>query len=230
LLNHSLTDNPDGRITMSNTGYTTTPAGWYPDPAGSPRSRWWDGTQWTETFADAAGAPTGYTTGAAPYTYAQPGVLRAPAGTSPSTIWIWLLALVPFLYSAMVLVMALTGELGAYLPTQTSTELATMSPELSIINFGGAWVIIAANLLFSGLDWHALKSRGIPKPFRWTWAFLYLVSIPVYIIGRTVVVKRRTGSGLAPLFAWIGSLVASFVLSVIIMLVALGPELAKLSQ
>ncbi|RIJ70160.1 DUF2510 domain-containing protein, partial [Nakamurella silvestris] len=26
----------------------TVPANWYPDPAGSPNVRWWDGTSWTE--------------------------------------------------------------------------------------------------------------------------------------------------------------------------------------
>lgn len=29
------------------------PAGWYPDPAGAPQQRWWDGLQWTENLQPA---------------------------------------------------------------------------------------------------------------------------------------------------------------------------------
>jgi hypothetical protein len=44
-------------------------AGWYPDPAGGPLSRWWDGSQWTEAtmpapaYAAAGYAPSGYAPG-----------------------------------------------------------------------------------------------------------------------------------------------------------------------
>ena len=52
-------------------------AGWYPDPAGGPRSRWWDGTAWTEHFQDP------YSTSAvAP---------KAPEGTRVYNLWIWLI-------------------------------------------------------------------------------------------------------------------------------------------
>ncbi|OUE20328.1 hypothetical protein BFL36_11740 [Clavibacter michiganensis] len=44
-----------------STGTPSTPAGWYADPAGSDRLRWWDGTRWTDhlTDAPAAGASAG---------------------------------------------------------------------------------------------------------------------------------------------------------------------------
>ena len=33
---------------MSQSGYPGAPPGWYPDPAGGPGRRWWDGYAWTE--------------------------------------------------------------------------------------------------------------------------------------------------------------------------------------
>jgi hypothetical protein len=36
---------------MSNESSVTVPAGWYPDPAGSFQQRWWNGTAWTNDFA-----------------------------------------------------------------------------------------------------------------------------------------------------------------------------------
>jgi hypothetical protein len=33
------------------------PAGWYPDPSGQPRQRWWDGRGWTELIQEPASRP-----------------------------------------------------------------------------------------------------------------------------------------------------------------------------
>lgn len=55
-------------------------AGWYPDPAGGPLSRWWDGSQWTQAtmpapvYAAAGYAPSGY----APHGYG-PAAASHPA-------------------------------------------------------------------------------------------------------------------------------------------------------
>jgi peptidoglycan/LPS O-acetylase OafA/YrhL len=47
-----------------------TPAGWYPDPSGSGRQRYWDGNQWTDNYSPAA-APAA----------------AQPAGPLPSLWW-----------------------------------------------------------------------------------------------------------------------------------------------
>lgn len=63
--------------------------GWYSDPAGSGRLRWWSGTEWTEQFQDSpAAAPSAgpLATGAVPQpvdSAAGPSALPPAAGAVP---------------------------------------------------------------------------------------------------------------------------------------------------
>ena len=54
-------------------------AGWYPDPAGAPGERWWNGVGWSETRRGAH-APSHIT----PSTHTTPPVYSAPAVTPPA--------------------------------------------------------------------------------------------------------------------------------------------------
>ncbi|MFZ0250578.1 MAG: DUF4328 domain-containing protein [Acidimicrobiales bacterium] len=58
-------------------GYPGAPPGWYPDPAGGPGQRWWDGYAWTEAtvLPQPAPAPAPWAGAAAPQ---QPPTLLAP--------------------------------------------------------------------------------------------------------------------------------------------------------
>ena len=80
-------------------------AGWYPDPSGAPRQRWWDGAQWTAYERDAPVAPAPAAPSAppcaAPAYAAQPYAAAPPAAyaatgmpskvqVDTNTVWIWL--------------------------------------------------------------------------------------------------------------------------------------------
>lgn len=60
---------------------TRLPAGWYPDPDGTPRRRWWDGREWTEyTAAFQKPAPIDLP----PETAASPVPVPVRRATAPS--------------------------------------------------------------------------------------------------------------------------------------------------
>jgi hypothetical protein len=217
---------------MTDDNSTTPAAGWYPDPAGTPRTRWWDGTRWTENYSapTAEAAPTPWSTpagtggqaptvvGGAPSAY--PGMqpygaapaLKAPEGTSPSTPFIWVLALLPLVTLALSIVQLTTID---SLVESALSESGSSYTPLDITNYGVSLLIAAATVVLAFFDARTLAARGVPRPFHWAWSFFALVSAPVYMIGRSVVVRRRVGSGLAPMFVNLSLILIGFILGLV---------------
>ncbi|HTL42324.1 MAG TPA: DUF2510 domain-containing protein [Pseudolysinimonas sp.] len=184
------------------------PAGWYPDPNAPGGQRWWDGTQWTEHVGEPAAA--------------QPfAAAAAPAGTKTSTVWIWLIVLLPLLGLVSLFTIDWKAYLDSYLVGAFSNDpRAVTSASFSLLTQPGylltaalGWIVYGVTVAFAALDVRELKKRGVPQPFHWAFAFL---SGPVYVIGRSVVVKRRTGGGLAPLWVWVGTLAINLIAGIVL--------------
>lgn len=153
----------------------------------------------------------------APYSAATPAeALRAPAGTDPNTLWIWLIVLIPVAQALPLLFINwgdfVTGLLSD--PSGLGAYAFMLSPAyLALVAFG--WIGLGLQIWFAYLDWRELQRRGVPQPFHWAWIFLALViSYAIYAIGRSVVVKRRTGTGLAPMWVTIATLIGGVIIGV----------------
>jgi hypothetical protein len=200
------------------------PAGWYPVAAGSPQQRWWDGSRWTEHVY----GPTTATVqpAAAQASVARPAtVLRAPEGVKPGTVWFWLLAVGAPVLTLLDLI-PISIWLSQIIAGDTTSPSGIVASELNpayVLVLLSGWFIDAVCIVFALLDWRELKAHGVPKPFHWGWSF-FVIAIgwpAVYVIGRSVVVRRRTGSGLAPLWVFIGLEVVVFIVSCVVIISAL---------
>ena len=188
---------------MSELITPSVPAGWHPDPAGSPRSRWWDGTQWTEHYQE-------------PYSReAAAAALQAPAGAKIHNAWIWLVVFLPYVTLPVIftdgLSSAFTSGLDPSDPYSANrAQFEMMTSPAYVLSSLLSWLIFGLCVFFAFRDSRALTNQGIQRPFHWAWNFLP----PVYAIGRAVVVKRRTGRGIVVMWAAIGMLVVSFIVTI----------------
>jgi hypothetical protein len=196
---------------------TPTPApapGWYPDPAGSSRRRWWDGRAWTDYFADAAWDGT----------IEQPPLAPDARVNTP---FIWIIALLPLVSAVAFLAWDVEGYFRrAIEDPQGAAGYQLTDPGYLLVSAVG-FLIYPAIVVLAYFDWRALRRTGVVKPFHWAWSFLTIV----YIIGRAVVLRRRVHRGLAPLWTF---LVVYLVVIVIISVklatafAAIAPTLAEL--
>lgn len=188
---------------MSTPG-TTVPAGWYPDPENGAQGRYWDGAAWT----DVRHVP------GQPYPAVPPP--KAPPGTDGNTLWIWLIIFVPLIPSLLLLFVPWDRAFVFDPAAPTAAEGIGGMVDVFLSPFYWAAVLLGyvtygLCVVFAYRDMRELAARGVPKPFHWAFAFIGGV---VYTIGRSVIVKRRTGRGRAPLWAEIGVLLVSIAIVV----------------
>ena len=199
-------------------------AGWYPDPSSAGQQRWWDGTTWTEQVSAPAVAAS---TSAA---YATGDQLKAPAGTSGNTPWIWFVVFLPLLPIIPMVLIDFAGLIDNSIRNPlavTENMLDFVVQPAVILSIVLSWLANVGTIVFAYLDWRALKRRGVPQPFHWAFSFLVLVSLGVvYPIGRAVVAKRRTGSGNGVLLATILTIVISVIFGIVYALLVINYAVA----
>ncbi|ROQ37273.1 uncharacterized protein DUF2510 [Frondihabitans sp. PhB188] len=154
------------------------------------------------------------------YGYGQP-IPKAPEGAKVTNIFIWLIVLLPIISLIFslasiaslqgvvedVIKSAQTDPTGSTVPTTPTTPLEIVGNVVGIL-------IAAATIVLAYFDWKALKAAGVVRPFHWAFAFFALITPLVYIIGRSVVVHRRSGRGLLPLWVSIAIAVIGLVLGI----------------
>jgi len=190
---------------MSTQGTPPVPAGWYPDPKVPGQSRYWDGSIWTENL----------------HRPGQPAPkLRAPEGTDPNTVWMWILVLLPVLSFIPLLFIPWRSYIESLVQTTTTNASDILAAELAIFTSPAylvtivlSFVTYVATVVLALLDYRVLTARGLPKPFHWALTFIPSYGYLVYVIGRSVVVKSRTDRGLGPLWVAIGVFVFGIVIS-----------------
>lgn len=177
-------------------------AGWFPDPSGGPGSRWWDGQNWTEHVSD----PT-------LQAFAPAGTPRRVAqGTPVYTPFIWLITLLPLLSILGVALWDTDAYMRVSLDSANDPLGQFRDPGYLLVQALG-FVIYGVSVLLAYFDWKTLGARGFDRPFHWAWAFL---GGTVYIIGRTVIVRRRAGGGaMVPIWITIGVFVLSMIIVVV---------------
>jgi len=170
----------------------TAAPGWYAEPEGSTRQRWWDGTRWTEHVQDPAPNPYG--------AVVRPTV---DATTPVYGVLIWLITLLPLITIPAVL----AWDTKAYMLASMSGNLVFDGGYIALQLIG--WLVYAGTVVCAVFDYRRLSALGYARPFHWAWTFLSGV---VYLIGRSVVVKKQAGRGFAPIWVMIGVFVVEIVL------------------
>ncbi|KQS16372.1 hypothetical protein [Frigoribacterium sp. Leaf186] len=124
-----------------------------------------------------------------------------------ATPFVTLIALSPIVAMALTVVV-MRGALEQAVPGRTGVDAADLGlvQVVSLV----LWVGI---VVLAWLDHRTLRGRGLERPFAWGWALLGPL---VYLIGRSVVVRRRVGGSAAPLWLYLGLTVLGSIVATIV--------------
>ncbi|RKR18626.1 DUF2510 domain-containing protein [Arthrobacter oryzae] len=177
--------------------------GWYPDPAGSGRLQWWNGTAWTGQFS-------------APHFQSPQQRLVEPRRrisdrTPVYNAYVWTIVALPL----VPLIMLMLWNPVLRVRTVGARQVQTLDPAsiFTVPYFllvASGFLVYGVAALLAYLDWDKLRKDGVVRPFHWAWVFL---SRELYVIGRSVIVHEvAPRRGLAPVWATIGVTVLAVVL------------------
>jgi hypothetical protein len=163
--------------------------------------------------------------------------LRAPEGTDPNTLWMWLIAVITAAQFILVIPMFLimSGAVPDYIasiaalsqpgadvddPTAIFDAVSTFMSQIlaaSVLISLGSIVVTVLSIVFAALDQRELERRGVPKPFHWAFMFFTLAGAGtlVYAIGRGIVTNRRTGGGMTAMWVVVGINIAGIILTTV---------------
>ena len=169
-----------------------------------------------------------------PYPAAQP-VLRAPEGTNPSTLWLWLIVVLSALICIPSFIYLATIDFSGFFRSTMDTSdpfavygfLLTPAYAASLAATAIGYIGTA---LFAYLDYRTLTARAVPRPFHWATALVPSYGTYVYVIGRAIVVHRRTGGGLAPLWVFVALNVLTFIATLALTLILMNAMLSDLND
>ena len=158
-----------------------------------------------------------------------PAATRVPEGTPVDTIWIWLIVVLPVLAVLPLFLWDFEGYMEQTMNPSASPMVTALGPYTDpwylVATFGG-WIVYGLSVWFAALDSAALAKLGYQRRFHWAWAFLSSV---VYVIGRSVVVRRQAGRGYLPMAAAI-ALTVVLTIGVIVWLVVMMTSIIQTSM
>jgi hypothetical protein len=164
------------------------------------------------------------------YGYGPTVLPKAPPGAKVYNLFIWIIVALPIVSIILNLLSvssiepvleSILKQAQANPGASTTVPTVTTTPWEVVAEIVGL-LITAATIVLAYFDWRALKAQGIARPFHWAFAFIAFITPLVYIIGRSIVVRRRAGHGLLPMWISIGVVVVGFVvvLSIVIGIVS----------